>query len=75
MARAMIACAEAPDAPFRLVLGKDAYACIRVYSRPGNDLTYRFPLIVDALPWRGASDSASPNCPAPVVILSSPSLN
>ena len=22
---------------------------VRLYSRPGNDLTYRFPLIVDAL--------------------------
>jgi NAD(P)-dependent dehydrogenase (short-subunit alcohol dehydrogenase family) len=29
MANAMITCAEAPDAPLRLVLGKDAYACIR----------------------------------------------
>ena len=29
MARAMITCAEAPDAPLRLVLGKDAYTCIR----------------------------------------------
>jgi len=24
---------------------------VRLYSRPGNDLTYRFPLIVEALTW------------------------
>jgi hypothetical protein len=29
MTRAMIACAQAPNAPLRLVLGKDAFACIR----------------------------------------------
>jgi bifunctional non-homologous end joining protein LigD len=33
---------------FRVVARKDG-ARVKLYSRPGNDLTYRFPLIVDAL--------------------------
>jgi bifunctional non-homologous end joining protein LigD len=33
---------------FRVIARKDGER-IRLYSRPGNDLTYRFPLIVEAL--------------------------
>jgi ATP-dependent DNA ligase len=33
---------------FRVVARKDGER-VRLYSRPGNDLTYRFPLIVEAL--------------------------
>jgi bifunctional non-homologous end joining protein LigD len=33
---------------FRVIVRKDG-AKVRPYSRPGNDLTHRFPLIVDAL--------------------------
>src|SRR5436189_301899 len=33
---------------FRVVARKDGDR-VRLYSRPGNDLTWRFPLIVDAL--------------------------
>jgi hypothetical protein len=35
---------------FRVIAWKDgARVRVKLYSRPGNDLTYRFPLIVDAL--------------------------
>ena len=33
---------------FRVVARKDGQR-VRLYSRPGNDLTWRFPLIVEAL--------------------------
>ncbi len=33
---------------FRVIARKDGNR-VRLYSRPGNDLTYRFPLIVEAL--------------------------
>src|SRR6266403_1828502 len=33
---------------FRVIARKDG-ARVKLYSRPGNDLTYRFPLIVEAL--------------------------
>src|SRR5258705_10277074 len=33
---------------FRVIARKSG-ARVRLYSRPGNDLTYRFPLIVEAL--------------------------
>jgi ATP-dependent DNA ligase len=33
---------------FRVIARKDG-AKVRLYSRPGNDLTYRFPLIVEFL--------------------------
>jgi bifunctional non-homologous end joining protein LigD len=33
---------------FRVIARKDGPR-VRLYSRPGNDLTYRFPLIVEAL--------------------------
>src|SRR5262249_32562272 len=33
---------------FRVIARKDSER-VRLYSRPGNDLTYRFPLIVEAL--------------------------
>ena len=33
---------------FRVVARKDG-GRVRLYSRPGNDLTYRFPLIVEVL--------------------------
>ena len=33
---------------FRVVARKDGKR-VKLYSRPGNDLTYRFPLIVEAL--------------------------
>src|SRR5262245_22247965 len=33
---------------FRVIARKDG-KCVRLYSRPGNDLTWRFPLIVQAL--------------------------
>jgi ATP-dependent DNA ligase len=33
---------------FRVIARKDG-AKVRLYSRPGNDLTYRFPLIVETL--------------------------
>jgi ATP-dependent DNA ligase len=33
---------------FRVIARKDGKR-VRLYSRPGNDLTYRFPLIVEAL--------------------------
>jgi len=35
---------------FRIIARKDGHR-VRLYSRPGNDLTYRFPLIVEALTW------------------------
>jgi ATP dependent DNA ligase domain len=42
---------------FRVIARKDG-GKVRLYSRPGNDLTYRFPLIVG--PWLGcARDPAS----------------
>ena len=31
------------------VIARKAGERVRLYSRPGNDLTYRFPLIVEAL--------------------------
>ena len=33
---------------FRIIARKDGNR-VRLYSRPGNDLTYRFPLIVESL--------------------------
>jgi bifunctional non-homologous end joining protein LigD len=33
---------------FRVIARKDSKR-VRLYSRPGNDLTYRFPLIVEAM--------------------------
>jgi bifunctional non-homologous end joining protein LigD len=33
---------------FRIIARKDRHR-VRLYSRPGNDLTWRFPLIVEAL--------------------------
>ena len=33
---------------FRVIAHKDGPR-VKLYSRPGNDLTYRFPLIVEAL--------------------------
>jgi bifunctional non-homologous end joining protein LigD len=33
---------------FRIVARKDGNR-VRLYSRPGNDLTYRFPLIVESV--------------------------
>jgi ATP-dependent DNA ligase len=33
---------------FRVIARKNG-SRVRLYSRPGNDLTYRFPLIVEAL--------------------------
>jgi bifunctional non-homologous end joining protein LigD len=33
---------------FRVIARKDGDR-VRLYSRPGNDLTHRFPLIADAL--------------------------
>jgi bifunctional non-homologous end joining protein LigD len=33
---------------FRVMARKDGHR-VRLYSRPGNDLTYRFPLIVESL--------------------------
>ena len=33
---------------FRVIARKDG-AKVRLYSRPGNDLTYRFPLIVESM--------------------------
>jgi hypothetical protein len=33
---------------FRIIAQKDGNR-VRLYSRPGNDLTYRFPLIVETL--------------------------
>src|ERR1700733_11211508 len=33
---------------FRVIARKESKR-VRLYSRPGNDLTYRFPLIVEAL--------------------------
>src|SRR5215470_13216486 len=35
---------------FRVIARKDGH-CVRLYSRPGNDLTDRFRLIVEALVW------------------------
>ena len=35
---------------FRVIARKDGHR-VRLYSRPGNDLTHRFPLIVEALTW------------------------
>ena len=34
---------------FRVVARKEGDR-VRLYSRPGNDLTYRFPLIIETLP-------------------------
>lgn len=39
---------------FRVIARKDG-ARVKLYSRPGNDLTWRFPLIVEALARLGAS--------------------
>jgi ATP-dependent DNA ligase len=33
---------------FRMIARRDGKQ-VKLYSRPGNDLTYRFPLIIDAL--------------------------
>ena len=33
---------------FRIIARKDGKR-VKLYSRPGNDLTYRFPLIVEAI--------------------------
>jgi ATP-dependent DNA ligase len=38
---------------FRVIARKDG-DCVRLYSRPGNDLTDRFRLIVEALVWLNA---------------------
>jgi hypothetical protein len=38
---------------FRIIARKDG-SRVRLYSRPGNDFTGRFPLIVEALAWLGA---------------------
>jgi bifunctional non-homologous end joining protein LigD len=35
---------------FRVIARKSA-TTVRLYSRPGNDLTYRFPLIVESVAW------------------------
>jgi bifunctional non-homologous end joining protein LigD len=35
---------------FRVIARKDGKR-VRLYSRPGNDLTHRFPMIVEALVW------------------------
>src|SRR5262245_14530499 len=35
---------------FRVIARKDGHR-VRLYSRPGHDLTHRFPLIVEALAW------------------------
>jgi len=35
---------------FRVIARKDGHR-VRLYSRPGNDLTHRFPMIVEALAW------------------------
>ena len=46
---------------FRVIARKDGTK-VRLYSRPGNDLTYRFPLIAETvagLPWRTESALAS----------------
>ena len=39
---------EIKHAGFRIIARKDGER-VRLYSRPGNDITRRFPLIVDAL--------------------------
>jgi ATP-dependent DNA ligase len=49
---------------FRVVARKDG-AKVRLYSRPGNDLTYRFPLIA----LDGASRSVARSCPPEVALL------
>jgi bifunctional non-homologous end joining protein LigD len=38
---------------FRVIARKNG-AQVRLYSRPGNDLTYRFPLIVETLACLGS---------------------
>jgi bifunctional non-homologous end joining protein LigD len=54
---------------FRVIARKDG-AKVRLYSRPGNDLTYRFPLIMESLASLAlsrmastASDAVSFTCP------------
>jgi bifunctional non-homologous end joining protein LigD len=49
---------EIKHAGFRVVARKEGKH-VRLYSRPGNDLTYRFPLIVEAL-----ARLRSPSCTA-----------
>jgi bifunctional non-homologous end joining protein LigD len=39
---------------FRVIARKDGKR-VKLYSRPGNDLTYRFPLIVEALAGLGSA--------------------
>jgi ATP-dependent DNA ligase len=42
-----------PAFGFRIIARKDG-SRVRLYSRPGNDFTGRFPLIVEALAWLSA---------------------
>jgi hypothetical protein len=45
----------------RMIARKDG-AKVRLYSRPGNDLTYRFSLIVEALaPFQGRRNYSQPS--------------
>ena len=41
-------CMKSSMMAFRVIARKNGQR-VRLYSRPGNDLTYRFPLIVEAL--------------------------
>jgi hypothetical protein len=45
---AMCGCTKSNTNGFRIIARKDGNR-VRLYSRPGNDLTYRFPLIVESL--------------------------
>ena len=41
-------CTKSKHDGFRIIARKDGKR-VKLYSRPGNDLTYRFPLIVEAI--------------------------
>jgi bifunctional non-homologous end joining protein LigD len=47
---------------FRIIARKDGQR-VRLYSRPGNDLTRRFPLIVDTLAGLRSRSSTVPGAP------------
>src|SRR5438034_1972216 len=53
---------------FRVIARKDGDR-VRLYSRPGNDLTYRFPTIVEALARLRSRPASSMARPSPATIM------
>jgi len=56
---------------FRVIARKNG-AQVRLYSRPGNDLTYRFPLIVETLASLRSRSCISTGRRLPVMTTASP---